>query len=248
MSNSSESNQWYAHWFDSSFYHVLYAQRNHSEAEAFVGALMGYLSPAPSSRILDLACGKGRHSRAMHARGYNVTGVDLSPQSIRLAQQDGANGLQFAVHDMREVYAPQAFDLVVSLFTSFGYFDDPADDVRVITSVAESLAPNGRFVLDFLNAHQVINQLVPEEVVEREGTTFHINRSVQDGKIVKTISFQADGRQREYSEQVRAYNKEELTQLFTEAGFTVLDVLGNYQLEPYQALHSDRLILVAERG
>jgi len=248
MCNAPESNQWYAHWFDSSFYHLLYQHRDPQEATQFINELMCFLAPSKGARILDLACGKGRHARAMHAHGYNITGVDLSLQSIEAARKELPQGLHFDVHDMRDVYRPKAFELVVSLFTSFGYFADPADDQRVLNSVAAALVPGGRFVLDFMNADYVTRKLVPSEEIVRGNITFRIQRTVVDGMIHKNIAFQAGGHSYNFQEHVRAYNLEGLSALFTNAGFKVCKTFGSYRLEGFDAAQSDRLIVVGQLG
>lgn len=248
MNASSESNQWYAHWFDSSFYHILYKHRNHSEASAFIDALVAHLNPASECKMLDLACGKGRHTRALHGHGFEVTGVDLSANSIAAAQQQPAPGLHFAVHDIRAVYKPAHFNVVLSLFTSFGYFDDPAEDAQVVQAVADSLQPGGRFVLDFMNSPRVVQTLVPNEVVERDGIAFHITKAVEKGMIVKRIAFEADGKKYAFEERVRAHTLPTLTALLKKAGLQLQETFGSYALERYQEATSDRLILIAGKG
>src|SRR5687768_1289478 len=111
--------QWFESWFDSPWYPILYSHRDHAEAEAFVENLLKTLAPAPGARFLDLACGRGRHARFIHRRGFDVTGLDLSTASIADARLFEEPGLRFAVQDMRHPF-PGTYDYILNLFTSFG--------------------------------------------------------------------------------------------------------------------------------
>ena len=115
------------------------------------------------TEVLDLACGKGRHSRMLHALGMRVTGLDLSEQSIRDAAEYASDGLCFEVHDMRNPYLKQPFDVVFNLFTSFGYFDELEANESVLKSIHQMLSVNGELIIDFMNAKKVISQLVKQE-------------------------------------------------------------------------------------
>ena len=97
-----------------------------------------------------MACGKGRHSVTLNKHGLTVLGVDLAPNSILEAQKSETTNLSFGVHDMREVIAGKTFDAIFNLFTSFGYFDDLNDNVRVVQSMHSMLNDEGILVIDFL--------------------------------------------------------------------------------------------------
>ena len=112
---------WYRHWFDADFYHQLYGNRNETEAAAFIDALLTELAPEPASIMLDLGCGKGRHSRHLAMKGFRVLGMDLSAASIRAAKKYNSHRLNFIRQDMREPFGNQCFDYVFNFFTSFGY-------------------------------------------------------------------------------------------------------------------------------
>ena len=121
-----DSTKWYASWFDTPYYHILYKDRNYAEAELFMKTLTHYLNLEPGDEILDLACGKGRHSVYLNSIGYNVTGADLSENSIAHASKFENDTLRFQVHDMCKPFAFQ-FEAVFNLFTSFGYFENEED-------------------------------------------------------------------------------------------------------------------------
>src|SRR5215217_3506504 len=114
--------EWYKSWFNSPYYHKLYFERGDGEAQNFIGALMNYFKPAPGSLMLDVACGKGRHSKILAGYGYDVTGFDLSEDSIQYAKQFEQEHLHFYQHDMRLPFWINYFDYAFNFFTSFGYF------------------------------------------------------------------------------------------------------------------------------
>lgn len=242
-----KNKEWFSDWFDSSFYHILYVQRDEKEAQFFFRNLLQRLSPAPLSTMLDLACGKGRHSIYLNSKGYDVTGMDLSAESIAHASQFGNDHLRFKVHDMRDALPEHQFEYVFNLFTSFGYFDDKQDNLKVLQSVATTLKPGGMFVLDFLNACQTIDHLVSEEVKTVQNIEFHIRRSVQDGFIVKDIEFEHDGHSYAFQEKVQALDLSDFQKLFNATELQIIDTFGDYALQPYDSNKSSRLILLAQK-
>ena len=127
--------EWFSTWFDTSYYHVLYRHRNDEEAATFIKHLINKLNLPKNSSVLDLACGKGRHSVMLHQAGFDVLGVDLSKNSISLAKQNEEDKLSFEVHDMRETMENKQFDAVFNLFTSFGYFDNSNENKKVVDAV-----------------------------------------------------------------------------------------------------------------
>jgi cyclopropane fatty-acyl-phospholipid synthase-like methyltransferase len=239
-------NEWFATWFDSPYYHVLYQNRDDQEAHFFIERLCDYLNIPKGSKLLDLACGAGRHSRVLHSLGYDVTGVDLSPNSICQAKEHITEGLRFYVHDMREPL-PECFDAVMNLFTSFGYFDSVSDNARVLTSVYNALNDGGVLVIDFMNAEKVIRELKTRQEINRDGILFHIKKEVSNGKIVKTIAFEAEGQSYFYQEKVQALDLMDFQQLLGNAGFALLHTFGNYALEAFNPVQSDRLILICKK-
>jgi 2-polyprenyl-3-methyl-5-hydroxy-6-metoxy-1,4-benzoquinol methylase len=239
------SKEWFEEWFDTKYYHQLYQHRNEEEAEKFITKLTGFLQVKKHAQILDLACGKGRHSFTLNQLGYHVMGVDLSENSIKEALKNKTADLNFAVHDMRTPLMNRTFDAVFNLFTSFGYFEDVEDNKRVVVSVNEMLVPSGIFVIDFMNAQKVMNQLINKENKLIDGIDFHINRTYNGTHIIKNISFEDDGKYYEYQEKVQCLLKDDFTDLLTNNGFEIKHYFGNYELEPFDASISDRLITIA---
>ena len=235
--------QWYASWFDTPYYHILYKDRDDSEAQGFMDNLTNYLNIPEGGKILDLACGKGRHSVYLNQLGYNVTGVDLSEKSIAHAKQFENETLNFDVHDMSKPYA-DAFDAVFNLFTSFGYFEDQNCNLETIKSIKAELNEFGFGVIDFMNVNHILENLVEENVKTVEGIDFHQQRSLKDGYIVKDIHFDVDSESYEFQERVRAFTLEDFEALFEKAGVYLLDVFGDYKLRPYHSKTSERLIMI----
>lgn len=240
---TKDTTNWFASWFDTAFYHILYKDRDHSEAQLFMDNLTQYLNIPEEGTILDLACGKGRHSMYLNSLGYDVTGIDLSENSITYAKQFENSSLHFQVHDMCLPFEKQ-FDAVFNLFTSFGYFEDEASNLKTIQAITDNLNEFGFGVIDFMNSDYVIGNLVPEEVKVVDNITFNLKRSVQDGYIVKDISFETDGDSYEYQERVRAFTLNDFENLFSEAGVHLLDVFGDYKLRKFETQLSERLIMI----
>lgn len=241
-----EQKDWFASWFDTSYYHLLYQHRSEEEAQAFIERLVKFLDLEPQTKVLDLACGKGRHARTLYALGLQVIGTDLSEQSIHFAQQSATEGLRFLVHDMRESLTNERFGAVFNLFTSFGYFNDTLDNQRVIDAIAEMLLPNGILVIDFLNAQRVRDTLVASEVVQRGTITFEIQREISHGKVVKQIGFTDQGQRFQYQEQVQLLGLGDFKELLQEQ-FDVRYTFGDYALNAFESSRSPRLILIASK-
>lgn len=237
-----ETDNWYASWFDTPFYHILYKDRDHAEAAQFMSTLTSHLKLQKNAQILDLACGKGRHARYLNKLGYDVTGVDLSESSIVYAKRYENEKLHFEVHDMCVPFKRQ-FDAVFNLFTSFGYFESENDNLRTIRAIKEDLKPNGYGVIDFLNSELVLQNLVPKETKVVDGISFNIHRLIKDGYIVKNIEFNSEGRQHLYTERVKALTLNDFRDYFDEAGVKLNNCFGDYKLNKFDPKSSERLIL-----
>ncbi len=240
---SSNSQNWFSSWFDTSYYHILYKDRNDDEAKRFIDTITRYLNIDESGIVLDLACGKGRHSLYLNQLGYRVKGVDLSENSIQYASQFENKQLSFAVHDMRQPLTEQ-FDVVFNLFTSFGYFDTEEEDLQVLAAIKNAISEFGVGVIDFMNVTKAINNLVKQETKTIDQIDFNIRRSVKDGFINKEISFIDQGQSYSYTEKVKVLALKDFERLMEKAGMYIFDVFGDYQLGKFNPTESDRLILI----
>lgn len=243
MNIENENQNWFASWFDTKYYHLLYKDRDDNEAQLFMKHLTSYLNLPEEGSILDLACGKGRHSIYLNSLGYNTTGVDLSKNSIAHAKQLENDTLTFDVHDMRKVY-PKKFDAIFNLFTSFGYFDDENDNIKTLTSIKESLNDTGFGVIDFMNVDYIIENIVTEEIKTVEHIDFHIQRYVKDNFIHKEIRFTDEGEDYSFTEKVQAITLKDFESYFEQSNITLLDVFGDYKLNKFYNTTSNRLILI----
>ncbi|MCX2764979.1 class I SAM-dependent methyltransferase [Aquimarina muelleri] len=238
-----DSKMWYASWFDTPYYHILYKDRDHTEAKKFMDNLTGYLNLETDEKILDLACGKGRHSIYLNKLGYNVTGVDLSKNSIEYASKFENETLNFKVHDMCQPYS-EKFSAVFNLFTSFGYFDKEEDNLNTIKAISSNLNERGVGVIDFMNVDYILKNLVPEEIKEVDNIKFHIKRSFKNGYILKEIKFKDNNNDFFFTERVKSISLEDFEDYFKKANINLLDVFGNYQLQKFNKNTSPRLVLI----
>lgn len=240
--------KWFQNWFNSPYYHILYQQHNTAEAEFFIDNLCGYLKPDDNSRLLDIACGRGRHSIYLNKQGYDVTGIDLSIANIQYAKQFENNRLHFCVHDMRYLFYINYFDIALNLFTSFGYFETEYDHVKALKNFRKALKPNGLMVLDFFNSYKITNALKYSDVKTIDGINFNIHKKVEGDKITKCIEFEDKGKQYAFTEEVKAFGFEDFKRFFTQSGFEVVHCFGNYKLDEFDLATSDRLIFICKKN
>lgn len=241
----TENKDWFASWFNTRYYHILYSHRNYSEAQEFMQNIITFLKLKKEDTLLDLGCGKGRHSIFLNSLGFNVVGADLSKNSIKEAKQFENKSLKFIEHDMRNPFNA-TYNVVLNLFTSFGFFENDAEDIAILQNIKSGLKPNGLAVIDFMNVKKVIANLVLEEIQVVKGITFKINRYIKGGFIVKKISFNADGKNHTYYEKVKCLDLPKIKSYLNSANFKIKHTFGNYQLEKFNEETSDRLILVLE--
>lgn len=234
---------WFTKWFDTEYYHILYKDRDYHEAGMFIDNITSYLNLPENAKVLDLACGKGRHSVYLNKLGFDVVGADLSENSINQAKNHENETLHFQVHDMREPFQKK-FDAVFNLFTSFGYFDNKEDNIKTLKAIQKSLNEYGFAVLDFMNVEKVIPNLIPEETKSINGIDFHIKRRFENGYIYKDISFKDQNRDFEFTERVRAFTLEDFEQMMQKLDIYLLDIFGDYKLGKFDKNTSDRLIMI----
>lgn len=239
----NQQSTWFASWFDTPYYHILYKDRNYREAQIFMDNLTHYLNLPEKAKVLDLACGKGRHAIYLNQLGFTVIGADLSENSIAEAKKNENDTLHFVIHDKREQF-DEKFDAIFNLFTSFGYFEKEEDDLKTLIAIKNSLSEYGFAVIDFMNAKKVIDNLIPEETKTVDGIDFHIKRYVENGFIIKEIDFEDNDEKFHFTEKVRAYTLEDFQRLMNEAGIYLLDIFGDYKLKKFYKNTSERLIMI----
>lgn len=238
---------WYASWFDSPYYHMLYKHRDHEEAKHFLTNLTQCLPLLEGTQILDKACGRGRHAGYLASLGYEVTGTDLSSNNIKHARRYFGKQAHFDIQDMQAVYKESHYDLILSLFTSFGYFDSDDENQHVLHVTFKELKPGGYFVFDYLNPNWVQQHLKEEESKKVQDVSFKIRRRIENDCIVKDIRVMDDSETFEFQEMVKAYSKDRLTDMLIRSGFEVHQVYGDYNLSAFEPQKSPRTILLAQK-
>ena len=243
-------------WYEASFgceYLNLYAHRNLAEARANIGALMKLVPLGKDELLLDLCCGAGRHLLALYEVGFRrLVGLDLSAELLAVASESlaGMGGITLVRADMRYLPFKGCFSTVLSLFTSFGYFDEDQENRAVLTAVCQALRKGGVFVLDYLNREYVISHLVPSDEREVFGRRVHnIRRLTDNGRRVEKVTtvMTETGAQRQFFESVRLYSLTEMQEMFRSEGFSNVNAYGSLAGQSFGP-DSERLVLIAEKG
>ncbi len=240
---------WFKDWFNSPYYHQLYFNRDTSEAAAFITKLLEYLNPQPQSTMLDVACGKGRHSLQLATNGFDVTGIDLSEDSIKEALKNENSQLHFYQHDMRLPFWINYFEFAFNFFTSFGYFKTQREHDNAIRTIAQSLKPHGTFVLDYLNVHYSEDHAVHKSEKEIDGVNFLITKWYDEDFFYKKIIIEDEALAEplEYTEKVAKFSLGDFTDMFAYQGLQLQEVFGDYVFNNYDIKKSPRLIMIAKK-
>jgi len=235
--------EWFYEWFDENYLH-LYQHRDMKDACCQFDLIIKEISPGKDWKILDLACGEGRHTSLFRAKGYDIKGVDLSDTLIKSGREKFP-GLDLVQCDMRDIRGK--YDLVLSLFTSFGYFEHEEEDRKVVSGVYRSLNPGGFFWFDFFNSEHIRRNLVPENTVLLDnGVEVIEERRIRGNRINKRICFRNGSGLKEYSESVRMYSKFELVEMMDTIGFKVEKRFGDYTGSEW-CENSERVILLCKK-
>lgn len=241
------TSDWFASWFDTNYYHILYKNRDHTEAKLFMANLVSKLNLKKNDRILDLACGKGRHSLFLNSLGFDVVGADLSQNSIDFANQYKNSTLRFVQRDMRDPLNKK-YNAIFSLFTSFGYFEEDADDIQVLNNMKNGLINDESvIVVDFLNVKKTVANIVPKETIIREDITFNITRSLENGFIIKNIEVIDGDKKFHFFERIKYLELPKLKSYLSTLGLHLKHTFGDYDLNKFDVENSDRLILIVSK-
>lgn len=244
-----DTNAWFKEWFNSPYYHQLYFERDHQEAADFINELVKHLQPAEGSFMLDVACGRGRHSFQLASKGYDVTGIDLSTDSILTAKENENDQLHFFVHDMRLPFWINYFNYAFNFFTSFGYFNTKREHENALRTIAQSLKPDGIFVIDYLNVIYAESHAEPASEIVIGDVHYDITKWSDEGhfykKIVVTDKELDDAITHE--EKVAKFSLEDFTEMLGAHKMHVQEVFGDYKLGKYDVNSSPRMIIVAKK-
>ncbi|MBC7828582.1 MAG: methyltransferase domain-containing protein [Chitinophagaceae bacterium] len=246
--NTTSNNiPWFRRWFDSTYYHKLYAHRNDNEAHNFIDELIYELQPSFDSSMIDVGCGTGRHSKYLAEKGFEVTGIDLAFSNIKEAKRSESKLLHFSRHDMRIPFGKESYNYVFNFFTSFGYFKNESEHAIVIRNMSDALKPGGVLVLDYLNTTYAEKQLVATEKREIDGIAYDITRWSDEKHIYKKISV-ADRDipgTFEHMEKVAKFRLRDFDEMFSASHLQLQKIYGDYSLNEYHSDESPRLIMIA---
>lgn len=241
--------EWYKDWFNSSYYHKLYFERDETEAQGFISKLINHLKPSQNCRMLDIACGRGRHSRFLASKGFDVTGIDISFDSIAFAKQFESDNLHFYQHDMRLPSWISYFDYAFNFFTSFGYFNTRREHDDAVRTIAQSLKPGGVLLFDYLNPHYVEERLVHNETKKIDETEYEIHRWHDEDFFYKRIIVRDPllHESIDYTEKVAKFSLGDFNDMLSYQKMQISEVFGDYELNRYDVKKTPRLIIVANK-
>ncbi|MCX6180176.1 MAG: class I SAM-dependent methyltransferase [Chlorobiales bacterium] len=254
-SGADKSRQWFETWFNHPLYLEVYSHRDQDEAALCIRTILSLtgleLKDPASLAVLDIACGAGRHALELARLGYCVTGNDLSPFLLEEARKEALNcrlQLELTCCDMRHIPVGGLFDLVVQLFTSFGYFDVKEDDQMVLNKVYGALKSGGWYVLDLINPIYLAHNLVSETQRTVGDLLLLEERAFDEDKITKTITITHPlGERLTFSESVRLYSREIIVGMLQSEGFSLTGIAGNYQGDPYMENDSPRMMIFCRK-
>ncbi|HEX9896511.1 MAG TPA: class I SAM-dependent methyltransferase [Dehalococcoidales bacterium] len=230
---------------------VMFNERRVADAPTEADNLISLLKIKPGNRVLDLCCGIGRHSLELARRGFKVTGVDRTADYLSAASKQAKKAgldIEFVNEDMRSFRCPSTFNTAICMFTSFGFFEDPEDDRKVVLNMYQSLKKGGCFLID-VNGKERLAAIFRERDWRREDDAIIL----EERKVTQDWSWMEahwtlikDGKIRENTLTHRIYSAAELKALLTSCGFSEVKVYGDFAGSPYDQ-NAKRLVVVAKK-
>ena len=257
---AEKNKDWYKKWFGTKEYLELYKHRNSKDASKISGLITRTLKLPKGAKVLDVACGNGRHSLILASKGYDVLGIDLSDylineanKKLRTEYKKQKDHLRFEIRDMRDLDHKNEFDLAVNLFSSFGYFVKDSENFKVFKSISKALKPGGFFFFDFLNEALLRKNIVPFDISERNHNTVVQVRDIRDNAVYKTIYIISNNTKgkapivNRYNEMIKLYSLEDFRKSFRKYGLKVIKTFGDYSGNNFNRHSSERLIILAQK-
>jgi len=244
-------------WFDDDslwreFFPFLFSDQKLASTPAQVRKALKLTKPRGKS-VLDLCCGPGRCSIVLAKKGFKVTAVDRTQYFLDVAKERAQAAkvkVEWIQADMRDFVRPQAFDLVLNMWTSFGYFDDPDDDLRVLRNIHRSLRPGGVCLIDIIGK-ECAARFQQSNFAERQpdGTImFQHHEVAKDWTKLhqEWILLYPDGRTKKFRFTLTLYSGRELRERMELAGFTEVQLYGNLDGDNY-GRYAQRLVAVGRK-
>lgn len=240
-------NDWFKKWFSSDEYLSLYSHRNIEDAENLLSLILSNVNIPEKAKVLDAACGAGRHSIILSKLGYDVTAFDLSKNLLNIGKENSKYALtdvDFLCADIRGIYFRRSFDLVLNMFTSFGYFESDVENFHFFNNAKKFLKKGGFLVLDYINSAYLHNNLVSESITKLDGKVIREKRKILDDFVVKEIEIIYEGCTKVFNESVKLYSFDKLIQMFEDIGFRTYKIFGDYNGGTFSESESERLIII----
>lgn len=242
-----QEEEWFSTWFNSPYYHLLHQNHPIQEAQTFIDNLIAHLQTKLTYQLLEMGCGTGQNAVYLNQKGYTVTGLDFSDTNIARAKSFENKHLRFYQHDTRDIFRTAYYDLILNLFSRFGYFDTETENIVALRSTVAAIKPGGKLVIDFQNTNQAIQHLASPEEKIINGVLFRISEKVEKGFIVKTIAVTDQEQQSTFYERVPALTYEQFMEYFRMTSLRMVNVFGSYNLEPYHPETSERMIFILKK-
>lgn len=238
---------WFKDWFASEYYLAVYAHRNELDANNLVKLITDNISIKDNYYVLDAACGNGRHSQTFAKMGCNVVGFDLSKQLLAEAKKQKYSNLNFLCADIRKVPLKKNFDIILNLFTSFGYFSSDTDNMLFIKYASSNIKQNGYLVFDYLNPAFVRNNLVNSSSKSINNLEITEKRQIKENRVEKEIIITDENNLHRFYESVHLYSYNQIVNMFMNYEFRVSKLFGNYFGDEYSENDSERMIIIFEK-
>jgi len=242
--------EWFKDWFASDFYLSVYSHRNDEDASKFLNKVLSFVSVPAGSKVLDAACGAGRHSVIMAQKGFDVTAFDLSQPLLDKAIEKAVElnlNIKFSREDLRYVSYNERFNLILNIFTSFGYFYNDDENFAFIRSAYNMQEEEGVFIFDYLNEKYLRGRLVPSTRKIVNGFEVLEEREIKNNRVVKKITIRKDNDSLDYEESVQLYSFNEIIERFKEIGYKAVKSFGSYECTPFIPDESDRIIIIFQK-
>jgi SAM-dependent methyltransferase len=239
---------WYENWFGNE-YLTVYAHRDEDEARQVVKLVLTYINLKKNSRIIDLCCGQGRHVHLFAHEGFEVFGFDLSRRLLEVAKYKNSHhdNTFFIQADMRKLPVQPSFELLLNLFTSFGYFQSDDENLAVFKQFNQALKKDGYFVFDYFNSHYLTQNLEKYHTEQIGDLKVEQERYIENSRVEKIIRLNRQGKQSTFYESVKIYGPDQILKMLEESGLDVSYIFGNYNGQAFSK-ESERLIVIGRKS